>query len=400
MAGLAVGKPDTNGLILRKGGTTMAHRSLTVFTLLALTSFAHAQGTLYELTIVQPDPEATSTLRAINDFGVIAGTVQFPDPDHPEAVIENAFVKTMTSETILPPLPGFPGSRSSALLFHHFVVGNSVGENIGAPTLWLPSGSPRQLALLPDHDFGNAEGANGRAEIVGSSSGPATGPLPVKWGPGANMETLPTPDGFPNGSARDVNNAGVIIGSASSVDQAIGFVIDGEGNVVPFPQGFLTAINEENVAAGGSTGGPVMPLFYDVDQDVVTIPPLPVGFFAGGLNGLNDQGIGVGLMFGATGLVAMMTDGATTTDLNTVIEPGSGDGITLFSAFDVNNKGQIVGNAMNEAGQVLGFLLTPIGAMEAEGVGLQAPDRRGPRVTDVTAVREFLSNDPRVKAGL
>jgi probable HAF family extracellular repeat protein len=95
-----------------------------------------------------------------------------------------------------------------------------------------------------------------------------------------------------------------------------------------------------------------------------------------------------------------MTDGATTTDLNTVIEPGSGDGITLFSAFDVNNKGQIVGNAMNEAGQVLGFLLTPIGAMEAEGVGLQAPDRRGPRVTDVTAVREFLSNDPRVKAGL
>jgi hypothetical protein len=96
----------------------------------------------------------------------------------------------------------------------------------------------------------------------------------------------------------------------------------------------------------------------------------------------------------------MITDGTTSQILNDLLDPVSGAGISLISAFDINNEGQIVGNATTDAGDVVGYLLNPMRAPET--AELARGRRPGPQVPvrELGAWSDFLSKDEFVQKHL
>jgi probable HAF family extracellular repeat protein len=94
------------------------------------------------------------------------------------------------------------------------------------------------------------------------------------------------------------------------------------------------------------------------DSGMQLLPPLP-GYSRSVATAINDAGVVVGLSRGS-GLsdraTLWLVDG-TAIDLNTLIDPGSG--YQLWSAWGINNRGEIVGAGMNGVGERNGFLLVP-----------------------------------------
>jgi hypothetical protein len=56
---------------------------------------------------------------------------------------------------------------------------------------------------------------------------------------------------------------------------------------------------------------------------------------------------------------AFITDGSGLVDLNTILDAPSA-GWTIEYAFDINDRGQIVGRAWSPLGEMRGVILTPV----------------------------------------
>ncbi len=74
--------------------------------------------------------------------------------------------------------------------------------------------------------------------------------------------------------------------------------------------------------------------------------------------GINDQGLVVGLSSGPVFDRAFLYDGIAMTELTTLLD-STGTGWQLTDASGINNAGQIVGTGVNPAGRVHAYLLTP-----------------------------------------
>lgn len=323
----------------------MMRTPVTLAALALLAPLGSPQATLYEVTVVLPDPAAIITgVFEINDFGWFAGNTIVGG-------VSTAFVSDGTTTHFLPPVSGSTNSAASGVLFEQVALVNSTAP-FQVPAVWFPSGSMHSLQPLAG-DFGaQAAGGNSFGMVVGRSVGNNTDSRPVVWRRSRAPEALDVPPGFGvNAGANAINDAGTIVGSSGSAPQT-GFVIDKTGTFTLVPEGALLDVNAANVAVGFG-GPPQLPIIYA--NGSATIAPLPPGSSGGGLNAINDAGLAVG----GSSAGPFRTDGSTAVELNTLLDPVTGAGVTVTGALDINNLGQICGRALTASGQV-GVVLTPM----------------------------------------
>jgi uncharacterized membrane protein len=336
----------------------------------------HGQTVTYEVRVIQPSqPGGSTSAFDINRAGLAVGNEM-------TSTTSLGFIDNGAASVPLPPLPGFPDSIVERISVSSYAYGSCTDFSLGPmatpiPTCWDRQGNPHQLRLLPGHVSGYAVDGTGIRAIVGGSSDGTGATLPVLWRYGV-VSTLPRPAGALSASATAINHHGFItavVYSGPLVSSA--YTIDGNGTVTEVPDAGLFDVNAANEAVGiAPAGGPMQPAYYRNGQIVQA--PMPSGFFIGGLLGVNRNGTGVGFAAGPAGSAAIITDGTTTQDLNALLDPVTGSGITLFLGQGINNAGQIAGSGMNAAMQQIGVILTPI---VSAPLSQQLPRTPGPRVT-------------------
>ena len=201
---------------------------------------------------------------------------------------------------------------------------------------------------------------------------------PVVWEPNGRIQQLPTIAGDPDGAAVAVNDLGQIVGISGTCDQAVGrfsaahaVIWQNEiATVIPTFGGISwntpEAINNRGEVAGfanlpGDTNGQFQPIgfVWSGGKSSTKILPLP-GDTNAEAAGINDLGQVVGVSFNInTGAQrAFIWENGKTMDLNSFLPAGSA--LYLLSASDINDRGEIVGQA-NVIGtaQSPAFLATP-----------------------------------------
>ena len=195
--------------------------------------------------------------------------------------------------------------------------------------IWEVDGSVQALQPYPGDQISAAVAINNNGQVVGGSGpcaplSPAIGAHAVLWQSGSRTTT-------------DLGNLG---GSTNNV----AFGINGEGQIV----GISALSGNATVHAFlWQNGGPM--------QDLGTLPGdvLSIAY------SLNDAGEIVGESCDANGNCrACLWQNGFPTDLNALVPAGSS--VHLLVAFDINNEGQIVGQAYDQiTGKTIGFVAIP-----------------------------------------
>ena len=185
----------------------------------------------------------------------------------------------------------------------------------------------------------------------------------VVWGPETGqIQRLPSFDHDPDTAATAINNKGQVVGISGTCDVAVGAfsakhaVLWENGRVINLGslggEGWNTpvAINNRGDIAGFSdlpgdvSGGVLTPNFHAFlwtkergMQDLGTLP----GDSISEATGINDHGQIVGVSFPSSH--AFIWQKGVMVDLNTLVSSGSG--LSLISTGDINDKGEITGQA-------------------------------------------------------
>jgi probable HAF family extracellular repeat protein len=314
---------------------------------LVVTGGAAQGATRYALTDLNLAPY--SSVFAINDPGQIVGTVGVVLPGHPNA------------DDL--PFPGAPRYFSGTLLNNAGQVAGYFPEPSGGPLfeagLWTPGGG------FVDLGSGRPTGLNDAGEVVGFSE--SSGYRPWLWTPAVGSQVTVGPGA---GRATDINNAGTIV-----FDGAVYARGSSTGSPTGLPYGGRIN-NLGRVTEGDGVYTPGRGL-----TSLGFLGDRPTSAFA-----INDLGQVVGRAGDDVdidpGRAFVWSEADGLQDLNALLDE-SGNGWVLYSAVDVNNRGQIIGYGRSplEAYNAV-FLLTPVpepGSSAAAGlalVGLCAPRRR------------------------
>ena len=273
------------------------------------------------------------------------------------------------------------------------------------------NGTMHALPTLGGYD-GYAAGTNDFGQVVGwaetgyhdpTCEGPGVGFgqvlqfLPAVWNPPYRKAVaLPALPGDADGDATAVNDRGVVVGNSGQCDQAVGrftaqhVVMWNRGKVIDIPYAPTlggaawntpTDVSNSGEIVGfanlrGNTTGNLAPHAFlwtarGGMQDMLTLP----GDSFSGANGVNDFGEVVGY----SGSRAFVYQGGKMTDLNTLVD-ASGASLYLLAANDVNDRGEIAGQAcVLIGGQCLAT--SPLVAFAA------LPHRPGQHSTAVTRSR-------------
>jgi hypothetical protein len=229
------------------------------------------------------------------------------------------------------------------------------GPETQRPVAWDFDGTQYQLEVLPKFspdDFGSiAKGINNLGEIVGTSDGRA-----VYWdlsrGQIYDLNTEETDaQGWHLTDARDINDAGQIVGYGTLNGQVRGFLLETDGQVFAVP---LLGTASENVASqidefgrclGWNVNSNTSRTYY-WDGPGTNAVELPSVLGSASVTGMNDLGEVAGHSYipgGEEDWVATLwgIDAAgqvSTTDLNTVVDSKW----TLLYGTDCNNEGWLV----------------------------------------------------------
>jgi probable HAF family extracellular repeat protein len=195
--------------------------------------------------------------------------------------------------------------------------------------------------------------------------------LPAVWNPPyRTAEALPTLPGDSDGDATAVNDRGVVVGNSGQCDQAVGrftaqhVVMRDHGKPINIPYAatlggaaWNTPTDVSNTGEivgfanlrGNATGNLAPHAFLWTAtggmKDMLTLP----GDSNSGASGVNDFGEVVGY----SGSRAFVYRNGTMTDLNSLVD-ASGASLYLLAANDVNDRGEIVGQAcVLQAGKCL-----------------------------------------------
>lgn len=240
---------------------------------------------------------------------------------------------------------------------------------------------------------GFAAGANNRGLIVGwaenavhdATCDPASKQVlqfkPVVWGPDEHdIHALPLIGGDTSGAATAINDRGQIVGISGICDQAVGrysaihavlwqnHTATDLGNLGVLAWNTPMAINQRgvvvgfaNAPGGGNAGNFNAHAFvWTRSGGMRDLGLLPGDDYSEALS-INDHGAIVGESCNATTNVcrAVLWRNGTMVDLNTLVAPGYGD--HLASANDINDAGEITGQATHAAAVSSAFLAVPTG---------------------------------------
>ncbi|HEY6887074.1 MAG TPA: hypothetical protein VI300_04815 [Solirubrobacter sp.] len=335
--------------------------------LLAAAGSAQA-ATEYNLEVVTP-PEISGSqnapLNAINPFGAVIGSAHFPGVPESQPTIRKDYLRLSIGGDA-------SGKKHKGEALGINDLANVVGymqSTVGGfglkrPYLW-ESTSGRELPIFPGenvvpHAIDNAGNIVGTAFPSGDQQGPSTAFL---YSPSGNLVGLPAVTGGKVAEANDINENGLVVGQS-------------DGFATSWPRGVPTKLG----ALPGSTSNEA--LKSNFGGTAVGDATLPGGehravVFSGGTatdlnfptagagadvraNAVNDGGTIVGTGDAKGGSTAVRYAGGQVVDLNTLIPAGSG--LTLRTATDVNNDGQIVGSATpaSDPNAVVGYVLTPV----------------------------------------
>jgi probable HAF family extracellular repeat protein len=280
--------------------------------------------------------------RAVNDAGQVACVGEGSPQTYQSFFWENGIWTPIGS------LPGLPDSIVDDIDSAGRIVGRSLVVGPGEPDrafLW-DAGDFTELGTLGESSI--AFGINDVGQIVGTSLAELPrGELGWRgflWEDGEMTALDPLPDDVAT-EAFDVNDAGDVVGSSwfytvqfFSVKQAALWRNNGADEIdlgrVPAPPGSCSQepLWNKSIARALNNDGQI------VGEAMCIVSGAPKAAF------LWDDGV----MY----------------NLNDLIPPGTG--LDLRSARDINDAGQIVGYAINEADQLRAFLLTPVDTCPAD----------------------------------
>jgi probable HAF family extracellular repeat protein len=255
--------------------------------------------------------------------------------------------------------------------------------------------------LTPGQGFSTAHSINNAGQIVGRSIIVSGEEHAVIREDGRIRDLGTTGGEFTRSEANDINNAGQIVGNASGPGPvARAFLIrGGVTSLVPTLGGgernTASAINDAGQVVGASAtageGADRAYLYNSGDGTIVDLGSLP-GEAGSSANDVNNLGQVVGDARGGSG-VFLWEDGVML-DLAELIDPDSG--WTLSTAKAINDDGWIIGTGDNPAGESAGFLMTPID----DGGGGPNPIPLPPAAWSALSVLAGLSAHKAVRARL
>jgi len=260
--------------------------------------------------------------------------------------------------------------------------------NVCLGFVWDPL--TRKMRPLPTLGGTNgfATGTNNYGETVGWAENTVHDPTcilpqvlqfkPVVWGPRRDeIRELPLIGQDGSGAATALNDRGQIVGISGDCEYAVGF--DSARHAVLWEEGVATElvnpygaaapwwntpmmINERGDVVGfagvpNDPNGDLTPPFRWSKKDGWHWIPLLQGDIAGAATSINSEGVIVGYSNDAQGNAHpwVWTNGVTT-NLNELIEPGSGLTGPIALAFDINDLGEITGTTTT--GQAI--IATPV----------------------------------------
>ena len=278
-----------------------------------------------------PSGYLVSYAASINDSGLIVGSVDGQSQSQYGYMYENGVW------TYLGTLPGPDLTYSSARDVNNAgqIVGYSFTLGSGGDTRsWVwQDGVMTDLGAPAGHENA-AFGLNETGQVVGwrEYSGSNPGKRAFRWDAGVFIDLGALPDASAS-SASDINDLGQVCGASSFA-------------VPPY-----FSVSRACLWDGGA---------------VVDLGSLP-GYSASASTALNNHGqvvgwVREGISGGAT--AAFIWEDGLMRDLNTLIAPDAG--WDLWSAGDINDAGQIVGQGKAPSGQAHAFLLTPCGGTDSD----------------------------------
>lgn len=230
---------------------------------------------------------------------------------------------------------------------------------------------------------GYAAGMNNRGQVVGWAETPThdstcTFPqvlqfLPVVYGPAGAIHPLPTVDGDPDGAATAINDRGQAIGISGLCDEAVGrdtarhMIFWDRGKAIEIPGlggeqwNTPVSLNEWGQVVGfadlpGDVPGPRIyhAFLWTKSSGTTDLNTLPGDIKSQAL-GINNRGQIVGFSKGASIRAIIWKDGVPR-DLNKLASTP----LTLVFANDINDRGEITGQAFDPAtGETPAFLAIP-----------------------------------------
>ncbi len=319
---------------------------------------------------LDPVHNGTTSALAINNAGAVVGFGQ--SAPHPcgafDCVDSHAFIARGGMLVDLGIVEGDGPSSANDVNNSFQVVGSAIPSLLGrsSAVLW-EEGSRFTL-----EDFGGSAWAFAIDElgrIVGAAQDMQGRQRPVAWRGGAAID-LGTLPGGPEGFAGDVNASGIVVGGsedAMGVTQPVAWVGGRIRELGVLDQsvawGEALALNDLGQIVGASS------YRHDIygGVQIAVLWSGGVVHNLGALNGLmsraydiNNRGQIVGqsdIIAHASGRAFLWSDG-TLYDLNDSIDPQLG--WTLYSARGISDDGSIVGIGACPCGGERGFLLTPI----------------------------------------
>lgn len=314
--------------------------------------------------------------QTISESGVIPAYAN--DIDNPNAFVGDVpFLWSRRGITVLPQLPGAVDTIPFSLNDSGQVVGSSqpVGEGPHA-VVWDRVASPpnaraswkiRALGELPGDIFGHAFAINNNRQIVGDSCNVTSwDPFVVAchavlWQRNQILPLPPLPGGETAGLALDINERGQIVG-ASGAAAALwdrGLPTD-LGHLGGYWAQAIALNNSGHVVGIALTAAGEAHAFLWEDGLMSDLDVLAGDVFSGAFD-VNQKGQIVGMSGAGTTDVAtshaVLWDGGVMIELQTRIPADSG--WTLLAALGINERGQISGYGIHD-GRYRAFLLTPL----------------------------------------
>jgi hypothetical protein len=321
----------------------------------------------FELTLLQVPDGAFGAATALNEHGAIAGNVQ-PNPSGLYLIVHAAFWADGGAAPVTAAVPGLSVVQPSDIDSTGLVIGNSVTFLGGSFAFtWIPG---QRLEPVPATDgvgCASAAGINERGVLVGIGGFPAGG-LPARWIQGV-PHALPLPPVDDFGVALAISESGLIVGSsggpltASLATRWFAGVVEH----LQFSGALHSAaldVNDRGEAVGEATLSdvPTVGVRWRTTEGVA-LPTL--GGRQSQARGINDRSwiVGAAELRTPTGssptMHAALWIGKDVHDLNALVV-ALPPGVVLVLAEDVNEAGQIVGEA-EVGGAVRPFLLEPAG---------------------------------------